>query len=95
MTSPLIALAMASAVVAGSHAPSIEVRYKDLNLETPAGQEALDSRIKHAARQVCGLDDVTTGTRIPSAENRRCYEKALNSVSAAVAAATGKGREAS
>ncbi|GGZ05262.1 UrcA family protein [Novosphingobium colocasiae] len=52
---------------------SIAVSFKDLDLSSAEGQRTLEHRIDKAARSVCGMDDVTTGTRIPSAESRQCY----------------------
>ncbi|MGI9375397.1 MAG: UrcA family protein [Tsuneonella suprasediminis] len=92
MSSPLLAIALASAISATSPAPTMQVKFDDLNLSTPAGQEMLQKRIKSAARDVCGMDDKTTGTRIRSSESARCYNQAVGSATAAVAAAVRKAR---
>ena len=57
-------------------APTIGVHYKDLNLATAAGQKELESRLDKAARQVCGMDEVVTGSRMPSREASKCYRDA-------------------
>lgn len=50
---------LSSHVLAGepSDLPSITVKFADLNLQTPAGVEALYKRIHSAATQVCASDD--------------------------------------
>jgi UrcA family protein len=78
--STILALAAAAlavpAIAADGAGSTVSVRYNDLNLATKAGQEELDRRLERAARNVCGLDAVRTGTRLPSAEARRCYREA-------------------
>lgn len=80
----------AAAGLAVSSAPAmaggISVKYDDLNLASPAGQEALDKRIEVAARKVCGADTPTTGTRLQSSEARRCVVEAKRSATQQVAA---------
>ena len=78
-----LALAAAAALAAPAVATAATkqentkgVQYKDLDLATEAGQKALESRMDAAAREVCGLDDVRTGTRIASREARECYKSA-------------------
>lgn len=72
--------AIAAATLALSTAPafagSVSVNYKDLDLSTPAGQAELDHRLDRAAREVCGMDEIQTGTRIPSRSARKCYKNA-------------------
>jgi UrcA family protein len=50
---------LSSHVLAGepSDPPSITVKFADLNLQTPAGVEALYKRIHSAATQVCDSGD--------------------------------------
>jgi UrcA family protein len=77
-----IALALAAASVAlpaaAADAPRVSVRveYSDLDLATPAGQEELERRLDRAARTICGVDNVKTGTRLPSSWARRCMREA-------------------
>ncbi len=73
-------------VTAFATAPSVEVKYADLDLTTPQGMAELDNRIDAAARRVCGLDDVVTGTKLPSSAAKRCYEQARQKVKEQVAA---------
>ena len=77
-------LALAAAAVAltvpaaatEAESNSVGVRYSDLNLASKAGQDELDRRLDRAARNVCGMDGIRTGTRLASAESRRCYREA-------------------
>lgn len=67
----------AAAVLGGAATPafaeSLSIPYHDLNLSTAEGQKTLDRRIDKAAREFCGLDQTTTGSRISSRESRQCY----------------------
>ena len=74
--------ALAQPVVA-----SVAVKFTDLDLTSTNGQQTLERRIVRAARQVCALDDTTTGTRIRSADAVQCYDQALRQVRTRVAAA--------
>lgn len=65
---------------------SVEVRYSDLNLESEEGRERLRERLENAAAQVCGVDQVRTGTRLPNRQAKRCYDEALESFERAIAA---------
>jgi UrcA family protein len=51
------AVALASPLAAkAQHAPQIAVSYADLDLTTPGGQAALNSRIERAVRNLCPAD---------------------------------------
>ena len=72
----VVAMAITTVTVAapaGDAAPSVAVRYDDLNLADPAGVNALYRRIAHAARQVCpdvysrDLNVVSAGERCQAA----------------------------
>lgn len=77
----LAAVALAvPAAASEAGAVSVGVRYNDLNLATKAGQDELDRRLDRAARSVCGMDRITVGTRLASAESRRCYREARTSL---------------
>ena len=52
------------------------VRYDDLRLGTPQGQKRLERRLNQAARQVCGMNEQRSGTRIRPAEETQCYRQA-------------------
>ncbi len=79
---------VASPAFAGvEKAPTTSVSYADLNLESVEGQKALDARIDSAARKICQVDRVRTGTRLISAESRSCYDKARASAKKQVATA--------
>jgi UrcA family protein len=76
-----LALALAAAVlaapaVAADEAPSVAVRYGDLDLSNEDGQRQLDLRLERAAREVCGLDVKATGTHLQSQHSRTCYREA-------------------
>ncbi len=77
--------ALPDAASADSTGQSVTVRFADLDLSTAVGQQKLERRIERAARQVCALDDVTTGTRVPSGEASACYHQTLRNVRSSVA----------
>jgi len=52
-TPSLLLADLAAAAVVDESAPSVTVRYHDLNLNTPAGVAGLYGRIRGAAREVC------------------------------------------
>lgn len=58
-----------------------------LDLSTPGGQRMLEKRVQAAAREVCGIRTISTGSRIKSQSARNCYRKALASAQTEVAAA--------
>ena len=73
----LLCSAFASSVLAGDAAavPSVAVQYSDLDLQTEAGQQALQQRFSHAARSVCpGHSSSHLGTRLTA---KRCMRQAL------------------
>ena len=63
------------AAVASESAPSIRVRYDDLNLTTHAGAGALYQRIRNAASQVCPLPSNHDVRAI--AKSRECQANAI------------------
>ncbi|MEL7444754.1 MAG: UrcA family protein [Pseudomonadota bacterium] len=67
-------------------APKQKIQFSDLDLSTPAGQATLDKRIDAAARKVCKVDEMRTGTRIKSQSRKSCYAKARASAANQVAA---------
>ncbi len=79
--------AMSGAAHAAAADEAIGVRFADLDLTSQAGQRTLDRRIDKAARQVCGIDDVVTGTRVRSREAQTCFDQAVRSTRASVARA--------
>ena len=88
MRNPLIALAAAAALVTtpAFAAGSKDISYRDLDLSTSHGQQELDRRIDAAARTVCGLSTVRTGTVLRSAQAKACYQQASNNARAMIAA---------
>lgn len=81
-----LALTATPVLASANDVPKASIEFRDLNLDTPEGQAALDQRIEAVAREICGLDSVLTGTRIRSNSSRDCYKTALKSAKAQVAA---------
>lgn len=77
----LIGLAFASQP---AFAKSVEVSYRDLDLATTEGQQALDTRVRAAAREACeiGTERVTLEAWTSA---KSCYDDALSSARKAVA----------
>lgn len=73
----LAAAALSGAMLATpAFAGSTGISYADLNLATAQGQAQLDRRIDAAAREMCGIADVRTGTILQGNKNKQCYESA-------------------
>lgn len=66
----------APAYAEGATTMTLEIETSDINLDTPAGQKLLDQRIEKAARTVCRMTDVDTGTRVMNRDARNCLAKA-------------------
>ena len=88
MKTPLATLAALGLALSATsaQAESVNVTYKDLNLDTAAGQKILERRIDAAAREACGFQRQRTGTRVRSPGSRECYEAAKISASEQIAA---------
>jgi len=77
----------ATPALAGSgDAASKSVGYADLNLATAEGQERLEQRINTAAKSVCRVNEVRTGTRIRSPHIGDCLANARASAKKQVSA---------
>lgn len=76
--------AIACLHTAPAAAKSVAVEYRDLDLTSEKGRKQLDRRINKAARQVCGVDEVTTGSRL-KALSLQCYRKAKKDAAVQVA----------
>ena len=70
-------------------APTAIVEYSDLDLSTEQGQDALHSRLRRAARYVCGMDIRVPGSGLASSESRACYAEKLRTFEREVAVAIG------
>lgn len=70
--------------------PSKGVSFADLDLSTAAGQRQLQARIDRTAREICGADRATTGSRIASREAMACYRQALSRTRERVAQAVAR-----
>jgi UrcA family protein len=66
----------ASAAIAGPTPVSARVSYADLDLNAPAGQQALEKRIKQAARQACGVNP-DERHQVLAIDAARCYRTAV------------------
>ena len=64
----------------------IYVQHDDLDLSSEKGREIFERRVEKAARKVCGMDGIRTGTRIRSQEAKDCYAQASKAARAKVAA---------
>ena len=67
------------AMAAETNVPVATVKTSDLNLSDPAAQQILDRRIDRAARKMCGLDQIRTGSLLASPQARECYREAVRS----------------
>lgn len=84
---PMIAIAAgALAVAPPALAASVKVSYNDLDLSTPQGQKELQNRITEAAKKVCGVYDVRTGTRLPSSDANACVRETRDQIAQQLAA---------
>jgi UrcA family protein len=72
-----VAVGATGAAHAGTatEAPSLKVRYNDLNLGTEAGSQVLYDRIVAAAQHVCVADDIRDLRAVAAA--RGCREQAI------------------
>jgi len=69
-------------------AKDVTVSYSDLDLTTVAGQKTLKTRLLSAARKACDYNTSTvTGTMLPSASARACYNQANAKVKEQMASA--------
>lgn len=95
---PIFATIGAVLAVQPAIAESRAVTYDDLDLSTRQGQKTLAMRIDRAAREVCGVDAVITGTRVPPPEARECVRQAKRQIEHKLAAVldrqTGGGKPA-
>ncbi len=85
--------ALAAACLAANPALAADATFawKDLDLNTDAGQAELGHRIDAAALQVCAPGAIT-GSRIMRGPSARCVTEARTAITAHVAAKTGKAR---
>jgi UrcA family protein len=80
----ILAAAAATALASGpSFAQnSVEVQYSDLDLTTAHGKEVLQRRINAAAKEMCSVGEIRTGTILQSQASRKCYKQALADINA-------------
>lgn len=72
----IIASSLSVGAVAGPTQVSAKVSYADLDLSAPTSQQALERRIKQAAREACGVDPDVRHL-ILSVDAARCYRSAV------------------
>lgn len=84
--------AAATLVATPAFAESVQVEYKDLDLSSDAGRATLQTRIESAAREVCGLRQTTTGTRMPMGKAKKCYNEVMADMNQSFAGLLGKGK---
>lgn len=82
-----LAVTATPALAGNSIIKTVEVTAAGLDLSTVEGQRILDKRVEAAARKVCGVETVSTGSRIKSLNERACYKKALAGAKRQVASA--------
>lgn len=80
-----LALTATPAFAGDKNVPQVEVSTAGLDLSTAEGQRMLDQRITRAARKVCRVDYIATGTRIPHRQSRACMARARASAQRQVA----------
>jgi UrcA family protein len=81
----ITAAAMIAALTTGVRAadvPQVQVKYADLNVNTPAGAAALYQRIRFAADQVCALPNARNLAVL--AKVQACTDQAVANAVAAV-----------
>lgn len=85
----LAALSLAAfATPASAETQSVSVTYADLDLDSPAGMAALESRIEAAAKKICGRTEVRNVH--DGADQQRCVQQTQASVSVEIARLTGR-----
>ncbi len=62
---------------------SVTVAYNDLNVDHPAGQSVLETRISSAAKQVCGRANGPTSLK-EATQIRTCIEGAIDTAMASL-----------
>ena len=82
LAAALAATAFATPTLA---ADQINVRFNDLDLNTPAGQATLERRIDKAVRDACGANETVVGTRLPSRAAQACVDETKAAVREQVA----------
>jgi UrcA family protein len=67
-----------SAAIKGTGTTTILVESQDLNLSTDRGKQVLRSRLKRAAKRICGSQNMRTAGSLSNARNNKtCYDEAL------------------
>ncbi|MHA6332357.1 UrcA family protein [Qipengyuania sp. CAU 1752] len=82
MRLPLIAFAATASLMAGTPAIAADeseimvVAYKDLDLSSAEGQRTLQIRIDAAAKKICGVGELQTGSRLTAKSSTKCFREA-------------------
>ncbi|MEL7187953.1 MAG: UrcA family protein [Pseudomonadota bacterium] len=80
-----LAISATPALAGPGQGETMKISTAGLDLATPEGQKMLDQRIERAAKSVCKVGDVRTGTRFKSREAKECLTKARASAKRQVA----------
>lgn len=72
----IIASSFSVSVIAAPTQVSTKISYADLDMGSPAGQQALERRIKQAAREACGVDP-DQRHQVLAIDAARCYRSAV------------------
>ena len=71
-------LGAGATMVKGTHS-SVHVDLSDLDLTTVNGEQTMQVRLKHAAKQVCGPTSVKSAGSFEAVRiNRACFEESYN-----------------
>jgi len=62
LAAPLVAATIVAPAAAQEEKQSVSVRYDDLNLVSASGRERLETRVRSAVRQICGVNGRMTLT---------------------------------
>jgi UrcA family protein len=86
MTVP--ALATAAPARADDDSLAVTVSYRDLNLDTPAGQKILRARLERAAEDICGRQPDTLADVAANQRFNVCMKKTMTQALAMIPAPT-------
>lgn len=81
-----LATPFAASAAGVAESQTVDVQFNDLDLATEDGRAELERRLDSAARDVCGMNDKRTGTRISDRESRKCFREARGQLDRQLAA---------
>lgn len=77
LAATIVTFSIPSIAMADTVTKTMRVQTSDLDLSTEAGARQFDRRVQRAAREVCGLSEIRTGSRITSSDAQDCYDNAV------------------